>query len=59
MDLGQPASHSRGDGGSRVVCSGCQGLNDLGFCITHCLGQNHCCHCGLGGIQVVCGERGG
>jgi hypothetical protein len=47
-------SHSRGDGGSRLVWPGCQGRKVL--CMTRSLAQIHCCHWDLGRIRGVCGE---
>ena len=52
------ASHSRGEGGSSEVWSGCQGRKDLGFCMPHFLDQIHWRHCDLGRFRSVCGDRG-
>ena len=39
-------NHSLGDGGSRLVCSGCQGRKVLWM--SHPIAQIHCSHCNLG-----------
>jgi hypothetical protein len=40
-----------------VVCSGCQGRKDLGFCMPKFIAQIHCSHRDLGGLTGVCGEH--
>jgi len=51
-------SHSLGEDGKRVVCSGCQGRNDLGFGMHHSLAQILCNHWDFGRSAGVCREIG-
>jgi hypothetical protein len=41
-------SQSLGDGGSRVVCFGCQGRNGLGLALPNGIDQFYCSHWDLG-----------